>query len=541
MKQKLLKGLLLGLACIGVLTFLLPKRVSAAPPSSIFVNGFDIISDADHTIQCGKGTAVYDPTTGVLTLVSAQIYTPDSLGCGIYSDGDLSIILDGNTSISNCINGIKAAGDITIKDITNGGLSILGDVNDGNGINSSNGSIDIKLKGDINLSSTSTCISAQDSIYLTCNKLDIYATKYDSVGISCRNSISISTVSDISVRAGYKGISSNDGAINIECSQGAINVECRQIGVIGLNSVVTISSFSNIHISSTETPSRQYTHAGISAEILQIESLNGSIYISGNHSPAISTYGNISALAEEGSFECGGIWVSDGTISIAAKDAVISSDTYGVQTHTHISICGKVTITGGIQALYPHLNEASGEIVIAEVPGSIRKIITADNTTGNNAQEYTGPISLLDNSIYKYIRVSYTTPVKAMVLNKSNLSMLEGSSDELVPMFTPADATNHKVTWSSSNSSIVLIDNGKVTALKPGNAIITATSEDGNITASCAITVTSNTSPTPISPAPTVPSVPDTGDTNSYWLYILLFSASALIIIYPLVRRSLKH
>lgn len=56
----------------------------------------------------------------------------------------------------------------------------------------------------------------------------------------------------------------------------------------------------------------------------------------------------------------------------------------------------------------------------------------------------------------------------------------------------PEEADNKKVTWSSSDSSIVSVDsNGKVTAKKVGNAYVKATTEDGGYSSECLIRVVS--------------------------------------------------
>ena len=55
-----------------------------------------------------------------------------------------------------------------------------------------------------------------------------------------------------------------------------------------------------------------------------------------------------------------------------------------------------------------------------------------------------------------------------------------GRSVQLRAEFTPADTTNQKVYWTSSNPDIAKVDSfGKVTALSEGTVTITATSEDG--------------------------------------------------------------
>lgn len=56
--------------------------------------------------------------------------------------------------------------------------------------------------------------------------------------------------------------------------------------------------------------------------------------------------------------------------------------------------------------------------------------------------------------------------------------------------FSPEDADNKKLTWSSLNSALVSVtDQGEVTGVGEGTTVITATTADGEITASCVVTV----------------------------------------------------
>ncbi|MDH6313128.1 uncharacterized protein YjdB [Parabacteroides sp. PFB2-10] len=81
--------------------------------------------------------------------------------------------------------------------------------------------------------------------------------------------------------------------------------------------------------------------------------------------------------------------------------------------------------------------------------------------------------------------------VTGVTLNKTSLSLVEGGSETLTPTVAPTDASNKKVSWKSSNTAVATVDNnGNVTALKAGTATITATTEDGGKTATCAVTVT---------------------------------------------------
>lgn len=82
--------------------------------------------------------------------------------------------------------------------------------------------------------------------------------------------------------------------------------------------------------------------------------------------------------------------------------------------------------------------------------------------------------------------------VTGISLNKTNDTLSPGMTDTLSASVIPENATNKNVTWSSSDSSIVSVDNtGKITALKAGNVTITAATQDGNKTASCTVTVNS--------------------------------------------------
>lgn len=56
---------------------------------------------------------------------------------------------------------------------------------------------------------------------------------------------------------------------------------------------------------------------------------------------------------------------------------------------------------------------------------------------------------------------------------------------------TPVYAANSKVNWTSSDSSVVTVDqDGKLKALKVGTAVITATEQMKSRTASCTVMVT---------------------------------------------------
>ena len=101
-------------------------------------------------------------------------------------------------------------------------------------------------------------------------------------------------------------------------------------------------------------------------------------------------------------------------------------------------------------------------------------VSNADSVTSNTA-------TLTVNPVY----------VTGVALNKGTLKLYTGQSETLTAKVSPDNATNKALTWSSSDKSIATVDeNGTVTALKTGTAIITAAATDGSdVKASCVVTV----------------------------------------------------
>ena len=84
--------------------------------------------------------------------------------------------------------------------------------------------------------------------------------------------------------------------------------------------------------------------------------------------------------------------------------------------------------------------------------------------------------------------VTVRTPVESVTLNTNILELKEGDTATLHATVSPWNATDQTVTWTSSNPSVASVDqNGKVTALQEGTAVITA--KAGDKTATCSVTV----------------------------------------------------
>lgn len=80
-------------------------------------------------------------------------------------------------------------------------------------------------------------------------------------------------------------------------------------------------------------------------------------------------------------------------------------------------------------------------------------------------------------------------PVASVSLDRKSATLVEGEELTLTATINPENASNKNVTWTSSDSSVASVTDGKVTALKAGSATITVKTEDGGKTATCNVTV----------------------------------------------------
>jgi len=80
----------------------------------------------------------------------------------------------------------------------------------------------------------------------------------------------------------------------------------------------------------------------------------------------------------------------------------------------------------------------------------------------------------------KYIQVTSITI-------DDTVTIFTGETTTLTATVLPENATNKSITWTSSDETIATVDNGEVTGIKDGKAIITAKAD--NKTASCEVTV----------------------------------------------------
>ena len=127
---------------------------------------------------------------------------------------------------------------------------------------------------------------------------------------------------------------------------------------------------------------------------------------------------------------------------------------------------------------------------------AIASVDANGKVTGVKAGEATITVTTEDGGKTATCKVTVSDKeikVTGVKLNKSETSLLVGGNETLTATVLPEDATNQNVTWKSDKPEIATVDaNGKVTAVKVGEATITVTTEDGGKTATCKVTVKPN-------------------------------------------------
>ena len=104
----------------------------------------------------------------------------------------------------------------------------------------------------------------------------------------------------------------------------------------------------------------------------------------------------------------------------------------------------------------------------------------------------------LENGIIGYIFQNYVTetapimPIEQIHLKIDNPIISKGEKAKIEIEILPVEAKDNKIQWSSSDSSIVMVDNlGNITALRAGTAVITAKAEGSDVKGTISIQVTS--------------------------------------------------
>ena len=132
------------------------------------------------------------------------------------------------------------------------------------------------------------------------------------------------------------------------------------------------------------------------------------------------------------------------------------------------------------------LNWTSSKRTVATIDSNGQLVAVGEGTT-------VIVVSTTDGSNLNATCIVTVKPVKAtgISLSESRLNMELNETATLTAVLEPENVTVKTLTWQSSDTNVATVDqNGMVTALALGNAVITATTTDGtNLSATCQVSV----------------------------------------------------
>ena len=101
-----------------------------------------------------------------------------------------------------------------------------------------------------------------------------------------------------------------------------------------------------------------------------------------------------------------------------------------------------------------------------------------------------------EGNVAKEVKIERTVPVTGVTVTPKTVDLTVGKTEQLTISVEPATASNQRYTCQSDNASVATVTNtGLITAVSVGTATITVTTEDGNKTETCKVTVSQSTSP----------------------------------------------
>lgn len=295
---------------------------------------------------------------------------------------------------------------------------------------------------------------------------------------------------------GSKGdISFNGGSVDVKSGSYAV----------GANGNITISG--GTHHLLAENDNNQYVY-GLYA--------NGSIYVNGG---TTWVSGNTNDILAETAIQERALPSTGKTLERAAAGEHIITVDGGSLNAVHNTVAPEPVDAAGARAYKTTLtvgtaaNTGSLEGKVGEKTLNLKDALTDDAANlylylpepegqkaviATTAASYSGTVRELEaqNRLRTFGAVLVSDKPEPVVhvtgvrLDKTSAELTQGKSLTLTAAIEPANATNKKMSWKSSDSKIAKVDNqGKVTGIAVGKATITVTTEDGGKTASAVITV----------------------------------------------------
>ena len=206
---------------------------------------------------------------------------------------------------------------------------------------------------------------------------------------------------------------------------------------------------------------------------------------------------------------------ANGTVAaVGAGTAIITISNFNGTAHANCTVTvkekpkasltiDKTTLSLEIDKTYTliptYVPAREGDSTVLHFVSSLPTVATVDQSgkiTAKSVGRTEITVSNSDGSATAVCVVNVTAKPKAsLTIDKDNLSLNEGDSFTLRPVYTPARPTDSMVLlYSTTNSGVVTVDSvGKVTAKASGTANIIITNKEGTVSVSCHIIVNTGT------------------------------------------------
>lgn len=187
-----------------------------------------------------------------------------------------------------------------------------------------------------------------------------------------------------------------------------------------------------------------------------------------------------------------------GTTVITAKlDSVTKTCTVSVTnpvssfelTKMNVSLSGGKTVTLNVTSIAPANHDnysvawSSDNESVAAVKETVEGCVVTAGRTG------TAHVTAVINGISRSCTIEVKNPLTDFALDKTTMALKGGEIGQLnITSLVPANPDAYTVDWSSSNTDVAVVTNGKVQAMATGTAGITATVN--GISRTCTVSVT---------------------------------------------------
>ena len=187
-------------------------------------------------------------------------------------------------------------------------------------------------------------------------------------------------------------------------------------------------------------------------------------------------------------------------VTVSATSVAVTGVTLN-KTTASLLVGGSETLTATIAPA----NASNKNVTWASSNTTIATVDASGKVTGVAKGTATITVTTEDGSKTATCKVTVkaaTIAVTGVTLNKTSITIAVEVIETLTATVAPANATNQKVTWKSSNPAVARVNNnGKVLGLSVGEATITVTTEDGGKTATCKVRVLSLVNKVTVTPA----------------------------------------